>query len=239
MPGYTCCNFRGSVVAVDPTSGKLLWQTFMIDDATYRNADASLSGFSGAAVWSSPSLDRKRKLLYVSTGNNYSASPAVVDAGAPLPEGNDVESIVALDLDTGAIRWSQRMTTGDIWNFGNYSGPDWDFGAGPNLFQASVDGGVHDIVGAGQKSGVYWAVDADTHAVLWKKQVGPGGHLGGIHWGTAADGARVYVGVNNEWGPCTSSGARGVRPECRPPSVPGRRSIHPRDRSPGRWQTRR
>ena len=72
-----------------------MWQTSTIDDATYRNADGSLSGFSGAAVWSSPALDRNRNLLYVSTGNNYSGSPAVVDAGAPLPDGDHVESIVA------------------------------------------------------------------------------------------------------------------------------------------------
>jgi polyvinyl alcohol dehydrogenase (cytochrome) len=198
--GYVCCTFRGSVAALDVTTGKVLWQTHMIDDATYRNGDGTLSGFAGVAVWSSPTLDRNRKLLYVSTGNNYAASPAVVDGGAPLPDGDHVESIVALDLATGAIRWSQRMTTGDVWNFGNASGPDWDFGGSPNMFQVSIDGGVHDVIGAGQKSGVYWAVDADTHAVLWKTQVGPGGHLGGIHWGTATDGARVYVGVNNQMG---------------------------------------
>jgi polyvinyl alcohol dehydrogenase (cytochrome) len=172
----------------------------MIDDATYRNGDGTLSGFAGAAVWSSPTLDRNRKLLYVSTGNNYAASPAVAEGGAPLPEGDHVESILALDLGTGAVRWSQRMTKGDIWTFGNAVGPDWDFGGSPNLFQVSIDGGVHDVIGAGQKSGVYWAVDADTHAVLWKTQVGPGGHLGGIHWGTATDGARVYVGVNDQMG---------------------------------------
>ncbi len=200
VPGYTCCTFRGSVAALDAATGKILWQTPMIDDATYRSGDGKLSGFAGAAIWSSPTLDRNRKLLYVSTGNNYSASPAVVDAGAPLPPGDHVESIVALDLETGVIRWAQRMTQGDIWTFGNSAGPDWDFGGSPNLFQIAGDAGVRDVVGAGQKSGVYWAVDADTHDVLWKTQVGPGGHLGGIHWGTATDDARVYVGVNDQTG---------------------------------------
>jgi polyvinyl alcohol dehydrogenase (cytochrome) len=200
ISGYACCTFRGSVAALDPMTGKVLWQTPMIEDSAYRNADGTLSGFAGAAVWSSPTLDRKRKLLYVTTGNNYAASAAVVDGGAPLPSGDHVESIVALDLETGAIRWSKRMTKGDIWNFANFGGNDWDFGGSPNLFQIALDGGMHDVVGAGQKSGVYWAVDADTQAILWKTQVGPGGHLGGIQWGTATDGARVYTGVNDQTG---------------------------------------
>jgi polyvinyl alcohol dehydrogenase (cytochrome) len=211
IQGYTCCTFRGSVAALDAKTGAVLWQTHTIEDSAYRNADGSLSGISGVAVWSSPALDRNRKLLYVSTGNNYSVSAAVTDAGAPLPPGDHVESIVALDLDTGAIRWSQRMTTGDVWQFSNFSGPDWDFGSGPNLFQATFEGGVHDVVGAGQKSGVYWAVDADTHAVLWKTQVGPGGHLGGIHWGNATDGTRVYVGVNDETGTMYKLGGSGAQ----------------------------
>jgi len=217
--GYGCCTFRGSVVALEATSGKVLWKTPMIDDATYRNADGTLSGFAGAAVWSSPTLDRNRKLLYVSTGNNYSASPAVVDAGAPLPEGDHVESIVALDLGTGAIRWSQRMTTGDIWTFGDTAGSDWDFGSGPNLFQVAIHGRLHDVIGAGQKSGVYWAVDADTHSVLWKTQVGPGGHLGGIQWGTATDGARIYVGVNDQTGTKYRLGGSGNAGDAGPTTV--------------------
>ena len=98
------------------------------------------------------------------------------------------------------------MTAGDVWNLGYYvvdptsGGPDWDFGAGPNLFQARIGLQVHDVVGAGQKSGYYWALNPDTGAILWKTQVGPGGHLGGIHWGTAVDPFHVFVGVNNETG---------------------------------------
>ena len=210
-PSYTCCSFRGSVAAVDVRTGKVLWQTPMIEDAVFRNAGGSLAGFSGAAVWSTPAVDRNRKLLYVTTGNNYSTPAAYSDGGTPVPAGDHIESILALDLDTGAIRWAQRMTTGDIWTFANFDGPDWDFGAGPNLLQVAMDGGVHDVVGAGQKSGVYWALDADTHALLWKTQVGPGGHLGGIHWGTATDGTRIYTGVNDEMGTPYKLGGSGAQ----------------------------
>ena len=222
-------------------TGKVFWQTPMIEDSAYRKADGTLSGFAGAAVWSSPTLDRKRKLLYVTTGNNYAASAAVVDGGAPLPDGDHVESIVALDLETGAIRWSQRMTKGDIWNFGNFAGNDWDFGGSPNLFQIALDGGFHDVVGAGQKSGVYWAVDADTQAILWKTQVGPGGHLGGIQWGTATDGSARLHGRQRRDGDDVQ--ARGPR-ERRGRGADHRRllggaRIQLPERPSGRWRTRR
>jgi polyvinyl alcohol dehydrogenase (cytochrome) len=198
-PSHTF-TFRGSVVAVDPTNGRLIWRTPTIDDDVYYNPDGTPSGFSGAAVWSSsPTIDVKRKQVYVTSGNNY-AVPASFPDGGTLPSGDRLESIIALDLATGKVRWSQRMTTGDTWNFTLFSNPDFDFGCGANLFQATIAGTTHDVVGAGQKSGVYWALDADTGSVLWHTQVGPGGHLGGIHWGTAVDGQRIYVGVNDENG---------------------------------------
>jgi polyvinyl alcohol dehydrogenase (cytochrome) len=190
--------FRGSIVALDPATGKVTWKTPMIEDSAYFNSDGTPAGYSGAAVWSStPTIDRRRKQIYVTTGNNYSVPSSFPDGGA-LPPGDHVESILALDLATGKVRWSQRMTAGDVWTFELLANHDWDFGSGANLFQATVSGAVHDIVGAGQKSGVYWALDADTGNVLWHTSVGPGGHLGGIHWGTASDGERIYVGVNNE-----------------------------------------
>jgi polyvinyl alcohol dehydrogenase (cytochrome) len=198
------CTFRGSVVALDAATGAMIWKTPMIDDRAYFLADGTTpSGWAGSAIWSgTPAIDRKRGALYVTTGNNYSAPP-----GAPaLPDGNHVESIVALDLGTGAVQWASRMTMGDLWTYGMavfndpQIGPDWDFGAGANLFTARIDGRARDLVGAGQKSGIYWAVDADNGSLVWKTQVGPGGHLGGIHWGTAVEGGRVHVGVNNETG---------------------------------------
>jgi polyvinyl alcohol dehydrogenase (cytochrome) len=205
--GYPCCTFRGSVVALDAATGKVVWKTPMIEDAVYFAADGKTpAGYAGAAVWSgTPTVDRKRRSLVVTTGNNY-AMPAGVTAAPP---GDHVESIVALDLDTGAIKWSHAMTTDDVWTFANQAGPDFDFGCGANLFQANVDGGVRDLVGAGQKSGIYWALDADTGAVVWKTQVGPGGHLGGIHWGTAVDGSHVYTGVNDESGAAYTLGGAG------------------------------
>jgi polyvinyl alcohol dehydrogenase (cytochrome) len=203
IPDYPCCSFRGSVVSLDATTGKLLWKTYTIDDTAYFQSDGGTpSGFAGAAVWSSPALDRRRHSLYVTTGNNYTQPEGVTT----LPPGDHIESIMSLDLDTGAVKWSQRMTEGDAFVIADLfltppeGGPDWDFGSGANLFRTQIGGKPQDVVGAGQKSGMYWAVDADSGSVLWHTPVGPGGHLGGIHWGTAVDAQGIYVGVNDQTG---------------------------------------
>jgi polyvinyl alcohol dehydrogenase (cytochrome) len=201
--GYKC-TFRGSVVALDAATGAIVWKTPMIDDRVYFEADGTtLAGYAGVAIWSgTPAVDRKRRSLYVTTSNNYAVPVGVTE----LPDGNRVDAIVALDLDTGAVKWSSRMTMDDIWTYAMIlagdprTGPDWDFGAGANLFSADIDGKARDLVGAGQKSGIYWAVDADNGTLIWKTEVGPGGHLGGVHWGTAVDAKRVYVGINNQTG---------------------------------------
>jgi len=77
------------------------------------------------------------------------------------------------------------------------TGPDYDFGgSGPNMFTA----GGQDLVGVGQKSGIYWAFNPNNGNVVWNTQVGPGSSLGGIEWGTATDGTRIYVPISNAFG---------------------------------------
>ena len=70
--------------------------------------------------------------------------------------------------------------------------PDYDFGTGPNLYTTTINGRRTQILGIGQKSGVYHALDPVTGKVIWQTQAGPGGALGGIEWGTAADGRHIY-----------------------------------------------
>jgi polyvinyl alcohol dehydrogenase (cytochrome) len=220
--------FRGSVAALDVTTGNILWRTYTISDEVYWGpagpppgtvtgsampaADAGdggdaagpppTAGYAGASVWSSsPAVDRKRHQLYVTTGNNYAAPD-----GGTSGNGNWVDSVLALDLDTGKIKWGRSVPGGsmdggmDVFVVGRASGPDSDFGCGANLFSTVINGQPKDLVGAGQKSGIYWAFDPDTGATVWSTQVGPGGPLGGLHWGTSTDGQRVYVEDNNTYG---------------------------------------
>ena len=218
IPGFVCCSSRGSAVAVDAATGQILWKTFMVP-----------SGYSGASVWgSSPVVDVGRQTMFVSTGNNYNhpTDPAYLacigSGGTPascLSPADHVDSIVAINTANGAIRWATRLVNwgdpfandgSDDWNvscfvppFSNCpsnAGPDYDFGSAPNEITYQGPTGKRTIIGAGQKSGIYYALDPDTGAELWRTRVGPGSSLGGIEWGSASDGKRIYVAIANFYG---------------------------------------
>ena len=215
VPGYVCCTFRGSMLALDVNTGAIVWKTYTVP--------ALPAGYTGGAVWgSSPAIDAKRGQLYIGTGNNYtipaSAQACVLAAGsdsvavhACIAADDHFDSIMALDLETGAIRWATAALPFDAWTVGclgffgpptncpEPAGPDFDFAQAPALFTVDLPGrGNHqDVVGAGQKSGQYWALDPDTGAVRWMTQTGPGGTAGGLQWGSAVDGKRVYTANAN------------------------------------------
>src|SRR5262249_5866706 len=84
-----------------------------------------------------------------------------------------------------------------VGNCPSAAGPDYDFGSAPNLITYQTAKGPKTILGAGQKSGIYYALDPKTGATLWKTQVGPGSALGGMEWGSATDGKRIYVQIAN------------------------------------------
>jgi polyvinyl alcohol dehydrogenase (cytochrome) len=184
--------FRGSVVALDAATGKILWKTYTVPQ-----------GYTGGAVWNSnPVVDAKTGLVYVGTGNNYT-TPAGVCAlpnqtGCTQPAADDdQDSIVAFNATTGAIAWATHTLTADTWTVAQRFGSDFDFGSAPNLFSATINGQQTDLLGIGQKSGVYWALDAATGKIVWSTAAGPGAGFGGIEWGTAVDGNRIYVNESN------------------------------------------
>jgi polyvinyl alcohol dehydrogenase (cytochrome) len=200
-PGYGCCTFRGSVVALDAGNGNVLWKSYTIRDEPRllrAYADGTeLRGPAGGAIWSAPTIDAGRGALYVGVGSTYS--------GAAQPT---TDAIVAFDLATGAMRWVRQTapatpdvfgcTPGDV-NCGDRPGPDFDFGASPVL--ATLGNGRQLIV-AGQKSGVVYALDPDRKGQqVWRYRAGGGSGLGGIQWGIAVDADRVYVPVAEIYNP--------------------------------------
>ena len=193
-PKYECCKSHGAVLALDAATGKILWTTHMTKEAvpTYVSSEGVQQwGPSGVPVWTTPTLDPGRNQLYVGTGENTS-SPATQLS----------DSIVALDMTTGAIRWSFQGTRQDAWNMAcgrragpncpQENGPDFDFGAAAVLATSSAG---KDVLVAGQKSGEVHALDPDTGEVLWQKKVGAGSPLGGVHWGITVAGDRVFVPI--------------------------------------------
>jgi polyvinyl alcohol dehydrogenase (cytochrome) len=263
-PAYPCCTFRGSMVALDVFTGKILWKTFTVPDNK-----GLTDQYSGNAIWSPPGIDPRRGSLYVGVGNNYTVPAAVlqcrqeaIDSGHPNAhcEAPDdfFDSVLALDLTTGAIKWSRRLSAFDAWtvacppltvppgvNCPSPFGADFDIGSGsgPNLLRLRDDhDGDHDddphgrgrhaerqgkpgrdddddddddvsrgrdphgkppgksgvdLVGVPSKSGMYWALNPNNGAIVWSTMVGPGGNTGGIQWGSAFDGARIYAAIGN------------------------------------------
>lgn len=203
-PTYSCCTFRGSVTAFDAATGRQIWKSHTIPVAPAPTRKTStgvqLYGPSGAAVWSAPTIDRKRGVLYVATGDAYS-EPA---------EGSS-DAVVAFDLKTGRRKWARQVTAADVWLVGCPSapsarrsetcpeqlGPDHDFGS--NTILRRLPNG-RDILTAGQKSGIAWGFDPDKQgAIVWQQRVGKGSASGGVQFGPAADERYAYFATADQF----------------------------------------
>ena len=195
-PDYACCTFRGSVVALRIRDGKQLWKTYMTEvpkEVGRNSRGIARMGPSGVGVWSSPTVDAKRGVLYVTTGDNYS-----------WPTTATSDAVLALALDTGRIVWSKQMTAGDAFSGAcqgehpdcpDKNGPDFDFGSSAILLNGPQG---REVLLAGQKSGIVYALDpANRGAILWQTRVGQGGTNGGVQWGMATDGQRVFASVSD------------------------------------------
>ncbi|MGH8175558.1 MAG: PQQ-binding-like beta-propeller repeat protein [Steroidobacter sp.] len=193
---YPCCTFRGSMVALDAATGELLWKSHAIQPAPRpirtSTAGTQMHGPAGGAIWSAPTIDARRGLLYVGTGNSYTD----VDT-------DGADAIVAFDLKNGERRWVNQLTRGDNFVIGcprekagegncpDNGGPDFDFGASPIL--RTLPNGRRILL-AGQKSGIVYGLDPDENGkLLWRARVGSGSALGGVEWGMAADDTYVYA----------------------------------------------
>jgi polyvinyl alcohol dehydrogenase (cytochrome) len=205
-----CCTFRGNLNALDANTGAFLWKTYTVDEPKLRGRNTRSGqdafGPAGGGIWSSPTVDAKRRAVYVSTGNGY--------ADPPQPM---TDAVIAMSIDTGKVLWSYQATPNDNWLGGcgargegnpgcpETRGPDHDFSAPPVL--ATVNG--RQLLVIPQKSGMAYALDPDKQgAVVWQTRFGQGSGLGGA-WGGAVDGQNAYFGVGDYQTP-TPGGVRAL-----------------------------
>jgi polyvinyl alcohol dehydrogenase (cytochrome) len=213
--------FRGEIVALDALTGKILWQTYSLPDN-----HGVPTGYAGSTMFSPPAVDEKAGLVYGTFGQPYREPSAVAACNAADPNGfsehceqpgSYLDSIVAFDLTTGAPVWSYRVVGDAPWQraCGSqppavtwcaresdnplHGGDKWDLGgSGANVFQIGKGKDKRDVIGVGEKSGVYIVLDAKTGQFIWNTLIGPGGDQGGFEWGTAYDGARIYASLTNQ-----------------------------------------
>ncbi|QHN71134.1 Q-dependent dehydrogenase domain protein [Mollivirus kamchatka] len=231
FPDYPCCTFRGSMAALDARTGAIVWQRFV-----------TTPEYPGAAVWgSSPSIDFTTRTVHVGTGNNYKVPAdvqACIDANmgdartCAFDPANMAETIIAFNMDTGAIRWNTSLSLRhglDVWNLAckpwllglpggpgpncpAFPGPDSDFGQAPMRIYYESGSERVPLLGVGQKSGFFYALRPSNGAIVWAKAILPGGDMGGFQWGSAFDGERIYVaGSNSEFANHTTKNGQRTR----------------------------
>ena len=142
--GFTSTpTFRGSFVRIDAATGHVDWKFYIVPP-----------GHTGGAMWSTAAVDPDARLVYFGTGNAYTS-----------PAHENTDAIIALDIDTGAMRWSTQGFANDVWTANDPEGPDTDFAMPVMMWNTSAG---DKVVGAGNKIGDFFALDHDTGALLYR-----------------------------------------------------------------------
>lgn len=209
-PSYPCCTFRGGVASYDALTGRRLWKSFSVAAEPRRTKVTStgtqLWAPAGAGVWSSPTVDVKRRAVYIATGNGYTE---------PADEASD--AVLAFDIDTGKRLWVKQVMANDSYvrdcpgiyrpnvpkenkseTCPDELGPDMDFGNSP-ILRTLANGKSYIVIG--QKDGHAWGLDPDKQGeVVWSRQLGLGwaNGGGGMMWGSAADDRLAYFPITRE-----------------------------------------
>jgi polyvinyl alcohol dehydrogenase (cytochrome) len=203
-PDYPCCTSRGSVVALDAASGRQLWKAWVIAEAPQPYLQQPngvwLYRPAGGPVWNTPTVDPRQNAVYFGTGD--------ASAGPAPPT---IDSVMAVDIDSGRTLWSYQTVAGDVRVGGctradpsaacpAVDGPDMDIGNSPLLIDLP---GGHRALLFGTKGADILAIDPDAAGRLLYRVNPTGAEPGGIYragapailWGGATDGHRAYYGL--------------------------------------------
>ncbi len=179
-PLYSCCTFRGSVVALDIANGRTLWKSYTVleEPVPTRRSSAGIQEFgpAGAAVVSSPTIDVKRNVVYVaSLGSANGIEQALTDA------------VIAFDLADGKLRWVKQLALPEALSTSGFTSSP--------VLRTLASG--NEILLAGQKSGMVYGLDPDHGGdILWQAKAAAEGAAGGVAWALAADHRNLYVALS-------------------------------------------
>ncbi len=148
-PFETKC--AGEVFAFDKKTGTRIWsrKTVALDPNDAKNTN-------GAAVWGGLQLDSSGENLLFATGNTYQKPVSLAS-----------DSVISVTAKDGSLNWIYQAVADDAWLPTKRDGPDFDFGCTPIVFPCS-QASLRLAVGAGNKNGNFYALDAKSGKLLWK-----------------------------------------------------------------------
>jgi glucose dehydrogenase len=173
---------RGFIVALDAKTGREVWRwhavpetgwegqwsaTTSAGDPLHRDLGAEKAAFTryadtwrfgGGSIWTTPAVDRERRLVFLGTGN---PAPQMDDSTRPGDNLYTV-SLVALDYTTGEMRWHHQQVPHDRWGY--------DVASPPVLFKLNLNRKSMDVVGQASKTGWFYVYDRDTGEVLLRSR---------------------------------------------------------------------
>jgi glucose dehydrogenase len=218
---------RGFVAAFDADTGDEIWRWYTTRSGGWEGKFSATTGegeslsrdldaeriaaksigenwrAGGSSTWSTPSLDPALGLLYVGTGN---ASPNDVPSARP---GDNLyaSSLVALDVNTGEVRWHYQQVPQDVWGY--------DVASASVLFDVTVNEQTIPAVGIAGKTGWFYVHDRRSGKLIYRSEqvvpqenmfkrpspegvvVSPGS-FGGVSWSPGSFDSRtglMYVGA--------------------------------------------
>jgi alcohol dehydrogenase (cytochrome c) len=167
---------RGFIDAYDPATGARIWRFYTVPgpgepgSETWPNSEVMVRGGGGA--WVTGSYDPELNLLYWGTGNPNPAYYGTDRKGTNLY----TASIVALDGNTGALRWHFQFTPHDL--------HDWDSNHVPVLADLTIEGRLRKVVMVANRNGFFYVLDRATGKFLhgkpftdtnWARELTPDG----------------------------------------------------------------